>query len=317
MYSNSSERNRISGQDEQIDGVVFSHGVQCAWIGGTQRAWSLQIPRVGLFVLSCPAGAAGVFPGTRRESAPEDCFEAFFVVAGMLRVCVMDGNCHEHYRVAAGRCNVRYFPKGCRLVDCRPEENAVILRVGFTSPELLGEGRLRREIDEAVRKRRSVSVDVSMNSQMDRIVTRVREALGRDSNSAPLALSGALELVWHVVRSRECVSLSVVELENSAVDTARRILESRLDDPPSLEELAAQVGMSVSKFKQVFTRICGKPPYAYLRDVRLERAMCLLRFDGMRVTEAALEVGYNNLSHFAKSFEARFGIKPSRARRRE
>ena len=72
--------------------------------------------------------------------------------------------------------------------------------------------------------------------------------------------------------------------------------------------------MSVSKFKQVFSRNCGKPPYVYLLEVRLERAMCLLRGEGLRVTQAAMEVGYSNLSCFAKAFEARFGIKPSRAR---
>jgi AraC-like DNA-binding protein len=314
MFLNSSVKTRVPEQDRQVDETLPSGGRESSQVAGIPNVWSLRALRVGLHVLSCSNGAAQDFSGNHREALTEDRCEALFVLAGTLRVCVMDGDCHEHYRVAAGRCNVRYFPKGCRLVDCLPEDSSVILRIGFTSPEMLGGGRLRREIDDAVRNGRPVTVDVPINSQMDRVITRLREAVERDSNGAALALSGALELVWHVVRSRESVSLSVAELENSAVDTARRILENRLDDPPSLEELAAHVGMSVSKFKQVFTRNCGKPPYAYLREVRLERAMCLLRFDGMRVTEAALEVGYNNLSYFAKAFEARFGIKPSRAR---
>lgn len=314
MFTIYSGITREPEKDGQVTETAHPGGRENGQAAGMANTWSLRALRVGLHVLTCSNCAAWAFPENPWESLTEDRCEALFVLAGTIRVCVMDGDCHEHYRVGAGRCNVRYFPKGCRLADCLPKDSAVILRIGFTSPELLGEGRLRREIEGAVRRRCPVTMDFPINPQMDRIITRVREVVERDSNGASLALSGALELVWHVVRSRESSALSVAELENSAVDTARRILENRLDNPPAVEELAARVGMSVTKFKEVFTRNCGKPPYAYLRDVRLERAMCLLSRDGMRVTEVALEVGYNNLSHFAKAFAARFGIKPSRVR---
>jgi len=314
MSSDISGKNCACGHGRQADGAVSRCCKGKKPITGIPYLCSLQCLRVHLHFLSGLDGEAEVFAGTQRESAPEDRFEAFFVLSGTLRVCLTDGDCSEHYRVAAGRCSVCFFPGGCRPAECRAEDRAAILRIGFTSPEMLGEGRLRREMDEAACKRRPARVEVPMNSQMDRVVARAGEVLERDTNSASLALSCALELVWHVVSSRECASLSVVERERSAVDAARRILESRLDDPPSLEELAARVGMSVSKFKQVFNRTCGKPPYAFLREVRLERAMSLLRDDGVRVTEAAMEVGYNNLSYFAKAFSEHFGVKPSQVR---
>jgi AraC-like DNA-binding protein len=255
-------------------------------------------------------GLAGSLP----DSAPEDRFEAFFVLAGALQVCFMEGTSGEHYRICAGRCSMRFLAGACHRMECRSEDGAEVLRIAFTSPDLLGWGSLRLEMDEAAGLRCPARVDVPMDPRMERVVDRIREALEHDPSGAPLALSCALELLWHVSRARERASLSVAERERSAVDTARRILEGSLDDPPSLEELAYRVGMSVSKFKEVFTRNCGKPPYAFLREVRLDRAMCLLRNGGVRVTEAALEVGYNNLSYFAKAFTERFGVRPSQVR---
>ena len=48
----------------------------------------------------------------------------------------------------------------------------------------------------------------------------------------------------------------------------------------------------------------------YLRQVRLERAAELLKTGRCNVTEAALEVGYNSLSHFSSAFHEMFGCCP-------
>lgn len=275
---------------------------------------SLQCMKVDIHSFHDRKVEGEVFAGYSPDCAPEDRFEAFFVLTGTLQVCVTDGTCREHYRIRGGRCSMRLLTDTCRRLECRSEDGAEVLRIAFTSPDLLGRGSLRREMDEAAKLRCPARVEAPMDPRMERAVDRIREALEHDPSGAPLALSCALELLWHVSRARERASLSVAERERAAVDTARRILEGSLDDPPSLEELAFRVGMGVSKFKEVFTRNCGKPPYAFLREVRLERAMCLLRNGGVRVTEAALEVGYNNLSYFAKAFTERFGVNPSRVR---
>jgi AraC-like DNA-binding protein len=104
--------------------------------------------------------------------------------------------------------------------------------------------------------------------------------------------------------------------DRKAIEKARHILEKNLVEPPSLGDLASQVGMSLSKFKQVFRQSYAIPPYAYLRKARMEKAMCMLQLDGARVTETALEVGYNSVSHFAKAFASYFGVSPSEARKR-
>jgi AraC-like DNA-binding protein len=54
----------------------------------------------------------------------------------------------------------------------------------------------------------------------------------------------------------------------------------------------------------------GVSPYGYLLRRRLEAAGKLLK-DGASVTEACFAVGFNNLSHFTRSFRRHFGVEPS------
>ena len=57
--------------------------------------------------------------------------------------------------------------------------------------------------------------------------------------------------------------------------------------------------------------LVGAPPHRYLADARLKAAHTMLR-EGRAVTETCFACGYNNLSHFSRSFAKRFGMPPSR-----
>jgi AraC family transcriptional regulator len=90
----------------------------------------------------------------------------------------------------------------------------------------------------------------------------------------------------------------------------REILNTRLADPPSLEELGRQVGCSSFYLSRQFSEATGLTIQQFLRQARLERAADLLREGKHNVTEAALTVGYNSLSHFTVAFRDRFGCCP-------
>jgi AraC-like DNA-binding protein len=90
----------------------------------------------------------------------------------------------------------------------------------------------------------------------------------------------------------------------------REILCQRLADPPSLEELGRLVGCSPHYLSRQFSDTAGVTIQQFLRQARLERAAELLRAGKHNVTEAALEVGYNSLSHFTIAFRDLFGCCP-------
>jgi AraC-like DNA-binding protein len=91
---------------------------------------------------------------------------------------------------------------------------------------------------------------------------------------------------------------------------ARDILLSRLENPPSLLELAAMVGVSTRTLKRGFPELFGTTVFGYLTDRRMEYAEYLLRQGNISVAEVANQVGYANPGHFAAAFKRRFCITP-------
>ncbi|MEH1832303.1 MAG: AraC family transcriptional regulator [Nostoc sp.] len=92
---------------------------------------------------------------------------------------------------------------------------------------------------------------------------------------------------------------------------AREILLSRLENPPSLLELAQLVGISDRTLQRGFQRLFGTTVFGYLTDKRMERAKCWLREGNRTVLEVAIMTGYSNPTHFSVAFKRKFGISPS------
>jgi AraC-like DNA-binding protein len=107
----------------------------------------------------------------------------------------------------------------------------------------------------------------------------------------------------------------VYPADQKTVENAMNQLIAALDNPPSISDLAGKVGVSASKLKQLFPEVCGMTPYHYLRKIRMEKAMLMLRGGEMNVTEVAYGIGYESISHFSKVFCKYYGIKPSQVRK--
>ena len=81
-------------------------------------------------------------------------------------------------------------------------------------------------------------------------------------------------------------------------------------NPPTLEQLGREAGCSPFYLSRTFSKETGQTIPQYLRQLRLDRAASLLKQGQMNVTEVALEVGYNSLSHFSQAFHQQFGCCP-------
>ncbi len=76
-------------------------------------------------------------------------------------------------------------------------------------------------------------------------------------------------------------------------------------------ELASLIGLSRVQLHRKLRALTGETPTEFIRTTRLRLAAKLLAGGTLNVTEAAFEVGFNNLSYFAKCFRDRFGVSPS------
>ena len=99
-------------------------------------------------------------------------------------------------------------------------------------------------------------------------------------------------------------------LNRERVEQACAILARDLENPPSLEMLAVEVGCGAFHLSRMFSQQVGQTVPQFLRQLRLERAAQLLREGRCNVTEAAMAVGYSSLSHFSKAFWEAYGCCP-------
>ena len=95
------------------------------------------------------------------------------------------------------------------------------------------------------------------------------------------------------------------------IGAARELMDADPAAAHSLWRLSSEVSMSPFQFARVFRELVGISPHKYLVRLRLERARDLIQ-SGSSVTDSCYAVGFNNLSHFVRSFHRAFGVAPSR-----
>ncbi|HMM30493.1 MAG TPA: response regulator [Clostridia bacterium] len=114
-----------------------------------------------------------------------------------------------------------------------------------------------------------------------------------------------------VVRRRE--SMPRLLAEKAAQYIEERYTESSL----SAESVCEHLHVSRSYFFEIFKKETGRSFVQYLTDVRMERAIELLRDPSRKTIDVAYAVGYEEPNYFAYVFKKRFGTTPARYRRQE
>jgi AraC-like DNA-binding protein len=98
-----------------------------------------------------------------------------------------------------------------------------------------------------------------------------------------------------------------------AVDAALWI-EAHSAEPIELDDVARTSGLSAFHFLRLFTKVLGVTPHQYLLRSRLRRAARLLADESLPITGIALDVGFNDLSNFVRTFRRAAGVSPRRFR---
>jgi AraC family transcriptional regulator len=94
------------------------------------------------------------------------------------------------------------------------------------------------------------------------------------------------------------------------------LIEERLQDDLSLDDLAAVAGLSRAYFARAFRQTTGQTPYGYLRERRVARAKSLLAGSSHGIADVAFSVGFRSQSHLGRVFRNATGMTPAEYRRR-
>jgi len=93
---------------------------------------------------------------------------------------------------------------------------------------------------------------------------------------------------------------------------AKEIIIKNMAEPPGLQELSDEIGLSLKKLKEGFKEVYGDTVFGFLLDYKMEYARKLLETGSHNVNEVGLKVGYSTSSHFIAAFKKKFGTTPKK-----
>ncbi|GAA2127224.1 AraC-like DNA-binding protein [Glycomyces algeriensis] len=104
------------------------------------------------------------------------------------------------------------------------------------------------------------------------------------------------------------------EDQNRRLLRARDAMDRSFAEPLDVPALARVALMSPAHFSRQFRAAFGETPHRYLQRRRIERACAMLRDSDATVTEIALNVGFDSLGTFSRTFSALIGRSPTQYR---
>lgn len=107
------------------------------------------------------------------------------------------------------------------------------------------------------------------------------------------------------------------QADGAALDAVAAFMRTHLGEQITCDTLARRACMGRTKFKEAFKARFGVTPASYLAELRMERAMELLREIDKPIAAVALEVGYRKPGSFTEAFTRATGVLPSAWRARE
>ena len=134
--------------------------------------------------------------------------------------------------------------------------------------------------------------------------------LAEDSVALEVLGDGRLREVYYAILRSDAGPLIRQRFsEGDEIASTIRFLKENLQDAFSIDELARRAGMSRAVFHRKFKQTTGLSPVQFIKSLRLNTA-AMHMVAGMRVSEAAHEVGYASSSQFSREFKRQFGKSP-------
>jgi AraC-like DNA-binding protein len=161
---------------------------------------------------------------------------------------------------------------------------------------------------------RAVNVSRLDASLLDAVVRLVR-LLDAPSEAPFLAPLITREIVYRLLMGKQGDRLRhVAALKGNTHRIVRAIerLRNEFDQPLRIEDIARDLGMSVSGFHHHFKMVTAMSPLQFQKRLRLQEARRLMLGEQLDAASAGYRVGYDDASHFSREYKRLFGAPPVR-----
>ncbi len=217
---------------------------------------------------------------------------------------------HAHYLLTTVA-----LPSVFRVLEASPERPYLCLRLELP-PALVSSVMVEAGHSAPARGAdvRAVAVSPLEANLLDAVVRLVRLV------DAPAEVPVLLPLLQREIIYRLLVGEQGARLRHLAVQAgftphiARAIerLRRDFDQPLRIEEMARELGMSVSGFHHHFKAVAAMSPLQFQKQLRLQEARRLMLSEDLDAAGAGARVGYNDAAHFNREYKSLFGVPPMR-----
>ena len=158
------------------------------------------------------------------------------------------------------------------------------------------------------------------NAWLDEVLRLIVRQIFAEPESSAATITRLSEVIF-IETLRACQDQStelaqiIGAMKERQIGEALLLMHERLNEPWTMEKLAAAVGMSRSKFAEQFREAVGCAPMSYLTDWRIQKAISLLSASQLSVQQVAAETGYQSPAAFTRAFSQKMGVSPKEYRR--
>jgi len=175
------------------------------------------------------------------------------------------------------------------------------------------------EADEGLVPRKVTSaraIDVSpLDANLLDAVVRLVRLLDTPAEAPVLMPMIVREIVYRLLRGEQSSRLrhmAVMGGSQAAIARTVQRIRREFDQTLRVEQLAQELGMSVSGFHHHFKAVTAMSPLQFQKQLRLQEARRLMLSENLDASSAGYRVGYSDAAHFNREYKSVFGTPPMR-----
>ena len=160
------------------------------------------------------------------------------------------------------------------------------------------------------------AIDVSfLDANLQDAVVRLIRLLDAPAEAPVLLPLITREIIYRLLMGEQGARLrhlAIMSGYTSFIARAVERLSQDYDQPLRIENLARELGMSVSGLHHRFKAVTAMSPLQFQKQIRLQEARRLMLSENLDAASAAYRVGYHDASHFNREYKSLFGVPPMR-----
>ena len=161
---------------------------------------------------------------------------------------------------------------------------------------------------------RAINVSPLDASLLDAVVRLVR-LLDTPAQAPFLMPLITREIVYRLLMGEQGDRLCHIAVQTGHTHRIARAIDRlnrEFDQPLRIDDMAQDLGMSVSSFHHHFKAVTAMSPLQFQKHIRLQEARRLMLGEDLDAATAGYRVGYNDASHFNREYKRLFGLPPLR-----